>query len=740
MVELPGCTLNVKIYFNFVNGVQVKVMAFKFRTSKYRHVYGSPNRREQCYENVRITRNTHDGQCCAVNPKFLAVTGRVDITAPSVCGHAGPVLDIKWSPFNDNIIASSSEDNSVKVWKIPDNGLRTNLTEWQVDLHGHQRRVGYVEWHPTAENVVLSAGLDYKCILWNVEQAEPINVISCHDNTVFSISWNLDGSLFTTACKDKKIREGEGHQSNRRKMGKPVCMETIDSSSGLLYPYYDHDTNMVYVAGKGDGRIHLSRFSGDGSIRYYEVTDGASSCFYLNCFQSPFPQRGFGVMPKRGCDPNKCEVMKFYKVHASKNLLAVSNSVKKNHVNQLAISYSVKKHVNQLAVSNIVKKHVNQLAVSNSIKKNHVNQLAISYSVKKHVNQLAVINSVKKHVNQLAVSNSIKNHVNQLAVSNSIKNHVNQLAISYSVKKYVNQLAVSNSVKKHVNQLAVINSVKKHVNQLAVINSVKNHVNQLAVSNSVKKHVNQFAVINSVKKHVNQLAVSNSIKNHVNQLAISYSVKKHVNQLAVSNSIKKNHVNQLAISYSVKKHVNQLAVSNSVKKHVNQLAVINIVKNHVNQLAVSNSVKKNHVNQLAISNSVKKHVNQLADSTLAQAPTITTYKAVSRPGMPARLNTMETGPIQSDMTNNNNTRKEPASLRNIKCLSTNDEYLTIKSDWIKGTAFILLVLFPNFEFRFILYILNLDSLNKLGEGLFFTFDFSPGKRFLIGHFKNVMAN
>ena len=31
-------------------------------------------------------------------------------------------------------------------------------------------------------------------------------------------------------------------------------MESIDSSSGVLFPFYDHDTHMIYVAGKGDGK------------------------------------------------------------------------------------------------------------------------------------------------------------------------------------------------------------------------------------------------------------------------------------------------------------------------------------------------------------------------------------------------------------------------------------------------------------------------------------------------------
>nr|KAG5689184.1 hypothetical protein BaRGS_004018 [Batillaria attramentaria] len=198
-------------------------MAFKIRSSKFRHVYGSPFRKEQSFENVRITRNAHDSNFCCVNPKNVAVvtesagggaflvlpierTGRVDITFPKVSGHAGAVLDIKWNPFNDDIIASASEDCTVKIWQIPKTGLVTTLSEWSVDLHGHARRVGYVEWHPSAENILLSTGFDYKCILWNVEQAEPVNIIDCHTDTVFSIAWNRDGSLFATTSKDKKLR------------------------------------------------------------------------------------------------------------------------------------------------------------------------------------------------------------------------------------------------------------------------------------------------------------------------------------------------------------------------------------------------------------------------------------------------------------------------------------------------------------------------------------------------------
>jgi WD40 repeat protein len=78
-----------------------------------------------------------------------------------VTGHTGAVLDIKWCPHNDNVIASCGEDTTVKVWQIPDEVLTSNLTEPVADLMGHQRRVHYIEWHPSALNLVLSAGKLY---------------------------------------------------------------------------------------------------------------------------------------------------------------------------------------------------------------------------------------------------------------------------------------------------------------------------------------------------------------------------------------------------------------------------------------------------------------------------------------------------------------------------------------------------------------------------------------------------
>lgn len=36
---------------------------------------------------------------------------------------------------------------------------------------------------------------------------------------------------------------------------------------------------------------------------------------FINTYQSQDPQRGIGMMPKRGCDVNTCEIAKFYRLN-----------------------------------------------------------------------------------------------------------------------------------------------------------------------------------------------------------------------------------------------------------------------------------------------------------------------------------------------------------------------------------------------------------------------------------------
>nr|XP_037852502.1 coronin-1C isoform X2 [Chlorocebus sabaeus] len=337
------------------------------RQSKFRHVFGQAVKNDQCYDDIRVSRVTWDSSFCAVNPRFVAIiieasgggaflvlplhkTGRIDKSYPTVCGHTGPVLDIDWCPHNDQVIASGSEDCTVMVWQIPENGLTLSLTEPVVILEGHSKRVGIVAWHPTARNVLLSAGCDNAIIIWNVGTGEAlINLDDMHSDMIYNVSWNRNGSLICTASKDKKVRvidprkqeivaeKEKAHEGarpmraifladgnvfttgfsrmserqlalwNPKNMQEPIALHEMDTSNGVLLPFYDPDTSIIYLCGKGDS-----------SIRYFEITDESPYVHYLNTFSSKEPQRGMGYMPKRGLDVNKCEIARFFKLHERK--------------------------------------------------------------------------------------------------------------------------------------------------------------------------------------------------------------------------------------------------------------------------------------------------------------------------------------------------------------------------------------------------------------------------------------
>jgi len=132
------------------------------RASKFRHVFADPPKPETSYVGFRLATVTGEQTYIKASAKFFAVAvsggggpfavcpldqpGRVSGTSPNVQGHSAAVLDFDWNPFDDNMIASASDDSTIKVWNIPDGGLTAPLTEPLVDMRGHGRKVRVVNW------------------------------------------------------------------------------------------------------------------------------------------------------------------------------------------------------------------------------------------------------------------------------------------------------------------------------------------------------------------------------------------------------------------------------------------------------------------------------------------------------------------------------------------------------------------------------------------------------------------
>jgi len=136
---------------------------------------------------VKVSRTAWDSNLVAANTKFLAVLyeaggggafaviphstkGKIDPKLPVVTGHKSAVLDLDWNPFNENLIASVSEDCTGKIWGIPEGGLKDNLNEPLQTLSGHKRKVGTVSFSPVANNIVATSSTDFSVKVWDVEK------------------------------------------------------------------------------------------------------------------------------------------------------------------------------------------------------------------------------------------------------------------------------------------------------------------------------------------------------------------------------------------------------------------------------------------------------------------------------------------------------------------------------------------------------------------------------------------
>ncbi|KAK2740924.1 Coronin-like protein crn1 [Myotisia sp. PD_48] len=341
-------------------------MAGRFvRASKYRHVFGRSTRKEQCYDNLHVSANAWDTNLLKVNPEYISVnwetsgggafavipineTGKLPERFPLFRGHTAVVLDTDWNPFNDSLIASSSDDGKIFLWRVPEGFTLRSDAEEVSDispvgkLPGHTRKVGHVLFNPAAENVLASASGDYSVKLWDIEAGQSNLSLKVGD-MIQSMSWSANGSLLVTTSRDKKLRiwdvrqekpvhEGVGHSGGKNSravwMGEHERVATtgfskmsdrqlalwdiraarepvngfklLDSISGVCMPFWDEGTQCLYLAGKGDG-----------NIRYFEYEN--DNFEYLSEYKSSDPQRGVALMPKRGVDVRGNEVVRIFK-------------------------------------------------------------------------------------------------------------------------------------------------------------------------------------------------------------------------------------------------------------------------------------------------------------------------------------------------------------------------------------------------------------------------------------------
>ncbi|PAV17353.1 nucleotide-binding-oligomerization-domain like receptor [Pyrrhoderma noxium] len=139
-------------------------------------------------------------------------------------GHRSQVRSIEFSS-DEQLIASGSDDKTVKVWSIDMYSLST--------LEGHTEEVFHVAFSPKGK-CLASASADKTVRIWNIEDGKLVMSIK-HDNSVWSSTYSPDGT---------RIISNSGVKS--------VCV--WDSETGQLISTLEGQTDYIYsVAYSRDG-------------------------------------------------------------------------------------------------------------------------------------------------------------------------------------------------------------------------------------------------------------------------------------------------------------------------------------------------------------------------------------------------------------------------------------------------------------------------------------------------------
>lgn len=105
------------------------------------------------------------------------------------------------------MLASCSEDGTIKLWHVPDGGYLTNQDQELLNLEPpHERKCVQIAWHPYAANVLMSVSQEPKICIWNLDDGASEVEIDDFPDIVYNASWSSSGDRIVTSCKDKHFR------------------------------------------------------------------------------------------------------------------------------------------------------------------------------------------------------------------------------------------------------------------------------------------------------------------------------------------------------------------------------------------------------------------------------------------------------------------------------------------------------------------------------------------------------
>jgi len=96
----------------------------------------------------------------------------------------------------------------VKIWKLPANGLNQDITEAQHTFDFGSDVVTKLSFHPTTSDLLAVGQRTKTLALYDLSQTQQVCEFKAeqHLSDIVSMTWNQDGTVLASSCKDKYLR------------------------------------------------------------------------------------------------------------------------------------------------------------------------------------------------------------------------------------------------------------------------------------------------------------------------------------------------------------------------------------------------------------------------------------------------------------------------------------------------------------------------------------------------------
>jgi WD40 repeat protein len=101
---------------------------------------------------------------------------------------------LSFSPFHDNLLATASSDGTVKIWAIPEGGIKSNTSNFDCDLRGHSKKVMLLQFNPCTEFTLATAGMEGSVKIWDIQNEQAQFSYDNLGGVPWCMQWNQSGS------------------------------------------------------------------------------------------------------------------------------------------------------------------------------------------------------------------------------------------------------------------------------------------------------------------------------------------------------------------------------------------------------------------------------------------------------------------------------------------------------------------------------------------------------------------